>query len=170
MICKHKVKKFCSEDISLIENYDKAVKDKQTWHCHHRLEIQDDKIMSVDDLKNAGLYFQRPAKELIFLTPTEHKKLHSLGKSNPMYGKHFSEETKQKMRKPKSEEHKQKLSKAKKDTHLSEEHKQKISKGNKGKLKGISKLKFNWLIPTGEIRIMDKANAKRFHPDWKLIE
>ena len=31
------VKKFCNEDISLIENYNKAISDSnQTWDCHHR--------------------------------------------------------------------------------------------------------------------------------------
>ena len=40
MICFEYAKNYCSEDISLIENYDKAVNDKeQTWHCHHRREI-----------------------------------------------------------------------------------------------------------------------------------
>lgn len=34
-------KKYCCEDISLIENYEKAVNDKtQTWCCHHKLEIE----------------------------------------------------------------------------------------------------------------------------------
>lgn len=38
MICKE-VHKFCCEDISKIENYEKAIVDvTQTWHCHHRLE------------------------------------------------------------------------------------------------------------------------------------
>lgn len=40
MINEDKVENFCCEDFSLIENYDKAVADKeQVWHCHHRLEI-----------------------------------------------------------------------------------------------------------------------------------
>ena len=31
--------KFCCENISLIENYDKAISDeKRLWCCHHRLE------------------------------------------------------------------------------------------------------------------------------------
>ena len=33
-------KKFCKDDISLIENFDKAISDSnQTWDCHHRREI-----------------------------------------------------------------------------------------------------------------------------------
>jgi len=40
MICLKSLKKFCCEDLSLIENYDLAISDtNQTWHCHHRLEI-----------------------------------------------------------------------------------------------------------------------------------
>jgi hypothetical protein len=34
-----------------------------------------------------------------------------VGENSPFYGKHHTEETKQKMRKPKTEEHKKKLSK-----------------------------------------------------------
>ena len=37
MICEHYARKFCCEDISLIENYALAVADTtQTWDCHHR--------------------------------------------------------------------------------------------------------------------------------------
>lgn len=37
MINEFNVNAFCCEDISKIENYDKAVADKtQTWHCHHK--------------------------------------------------------------------------------------------------------------------------------------
>ena len=68
-------KKYCSEDISLIENYDKANEDlSQTWHIHHKKET--DEGLSVKQLKELGLYFYRPASELIFLTRYEHNKLH----------------------------------------------------------------------------------------------
>ena len=40
MINEHNAKKFCKEDISKIENYDKAIADTtQVWDCHHRTEI-----------------------------------------------------------------------------------------------------------------------------------
>lgn len=75
MINLNKVKRFCNEDISNIENYEKALNDEtQTWHCHHRLEI--DLSLSAEDLINKNLYYKRPACELIFLTPYEHKSLH----------------------------------------------------------------------------------------------
>lgn len=71
------VNKYCCEDISLIENYNKAINDtKQMWDCHHRKEI--DEGLSLKQLKELGLYFYRPAIELIFLTHKEHAKLHGL--------------------------------------------------------------------------------------------
>ena len=124
---------YCKDDISLIENYDKAIADDtQTWHCHHRRET----IFSRKDLIEIGEYYNRPACELIFLTPTEHHKLHKLGKhrsketrkkmseakkgeNHPMFGKHLSEDTRKKMSeatkgKPHSEETKRKMSEARK--------------------------------------------------------
>lgn len=66
MISKN-IKKYCYEDPSLIENYDKAIADSsRIWHCHHRVET----IMncSAEDLKAKGCYENRPAHELIFMT------------------------------------------------------------------------------------------------------
>ena len=87
MICERTIKKFCKDDISLIENYDKAIADTtQVWHCHHRRET----IYSRSELKEIGEYYNRPACELIFLTKSEHMRLHNLGK-------HHSEESRKKM-------------------------------------------------------------------------
>ena len=79
------------------------------------------------------------------------------GEKHPNYGKttpdsvrkKISESQKGKKRKPFTESHKHKISEAK---------------------KGISQLKYKWLTPSGEIRIMDKSNAGRHHPDWILIQ
>lgn len=97
MISSTHIKDYCNEDISLIENYDLALSDKDNiWQCHHRLETHDENgnlretQLTIADLKSANLYLKRPASELIFLTQTEHKSLHS---SNRRY----SEETKRKM-------------------------------------------------------------------------
>lgn len=80
MICIKTVKRFCNEDISLIENYDKAIEDlTQTWDCHHRKEIE--LKLSGKQLDELGLYFNRPANELIFLTHAEHSILHNKGKN-----------------------------------------------------------------------------------------
>ena len=67
---------FCKEDISLIENYEEAVNDKENvWDCHHRTEIWWD--CDSKDLIDNECYYHRPAKELIFLTHAEHAKLHN---------------------------------------------------------------------------------------------
>lgn len=68
---------YCRVDISKIENYDKAINDNtQIWHIHHRLEIRDDYINSKEDLIMMNLYYNRPANELIFLTHSEHIRIH----------------------------------------------------------------------------------------------
>ena len=94
MINERFVKSYCKDDISMIENYDKAIADKtQVWHCHHRRET----IFSKSDLIEIGEYYNRPACELIFLTKSEHHRLHNLGKPSCMKGKHHSAETRKKM-------------------------------------------------------------------------
>ena len=97
-------KSYCREDLSLIENYNEAVNDlTQTWDCHHRLEIQNEKTVLRSDLIKQGLYYHRPAEELIFLTHSEHITLHKRGKklTVPVWNKGktgiYSEETKQKI-------------------------------------------------------------------------
>lgn len=96
MIRLSTVKKYCNEDISLIENYDKAINDTtQTWHCHHRLET--DSNITQKELKEKKIYYNRPASELIFLTPFEHLHLHNYGKGGWHW--HHTEETKQKISK-----------------------------------------------------------------------
>lgn len=85
MICLETVKKFCKE-YRLIENYDQAMADTtQTWHCHHRHEI--DWALSKEELIAIGRYYDVHYSELIFLTPEEHKRLHFRGENNPQYGK-----------------------------------------------------------------------------------
>ena len=147
-----RAEQYCNEDITLIENYEQAINDEtQIWHCHHRLEIDENK--TYQQLIDEGKYYNRPASELIFLTSEEHNKLHG----SPMKDKHHSEESKQKLSEslkgrdvseetrqkrrkamlgkkmpPCSEETKKKISKAKKGKHLSEETKRKISEANKG--------------------------------------
>ena len=135
MICEERAKSYCKDDISLIENYDKAVSDTtQMWHCHHRRET----IFSKSDLIEIGEYYNRPTCELIFLTSLEHNRLHHLGKQHSeesrkkisesrngkqsgMKGKHHSEESRKKM------------SEAKKGKHFSEESRKKMSEAKKGK-------------------------------------
>ena len=80
MINEEYTKKYCCEDPSLIENYELAVADTtQTWEIHHRGEVLPCGRFSGDDLKKFGLYYKRPAAELIFLTHSEHRQLHNKG-------------------------------------------------------------------------------------------
>lgn len=121
MINIRHVKEYCSEDISLIENYDKAVSDTtQMWHCHHRLETDENK--SAQQLIKEGRYFGVMANELIFLTSTEHNSLHRKDKPGWNKGKHLSPE------------HRQKISEANKGKHHSEAARQKISEAKKEKI------------------------------------
>lgn len=92
-------------------------------------------------------------------TNPEHGYNHSIGGENSTYGcvgyykdKHFSPE------------HRRKISESNKDKHPTEEVKRKISETKKNTPKP------KWLTPSGEIRIMDKSNAGRHHPDWILIQ
>ena len=148
MICERTIKKFCKDDISLIENYDKAIADNtQTWHCHHRRET----IFSRKDLIEIGEYYNRPAAELIFLTNSDHNRLHKSGENHPLFGKHHSAEARKKMSESKkgennplfgkhhSAEARKKISEAHKDKpscmkgkHLSEDTRKKISESKKG--------------------------------------
>ena len=151
MINKKQAIKYCKNDISLIENYDKAIADKtQIWHCHHRRET----IYSRSGLIEIGEYYNRPAEELIFLTPNEHHRLHNLGKPAWNKGKHLSAETRKKMSealkgkkcyifgKHLSEETRKKISEAQNGEnnywfgkHHSEETRKKMSESKKGKPK-----------------------------------
>lgn len=145
MINVYYAKRFCKEDISKIENYDKAVNDKEiTWHCHHRTEIWWN--CSKKDLIENDCYYNRKACELIFLTPTEHKRLHSCNlseesrrkKSDSLKGHKCFEETKKKISeanlgKIRSEEQRNNISKSLKGRKLSEEHRRKIGEASKGR-------------------------------------
>ena len=73
--------KFCSEPLELVENYQQAKADNFAgWCIHHRLEIQPDGTrVSMQELKSKGLYYNRPAEELVFMRKREHHALHWIG-------------------------------------------------------------------------------------------
>jgi hypothetical protein len=101
MISEYRAKKYCADDISLIENYDKAINDSAIWDCHHRDEIRVlpsgmIAIRSVSELKENGRYYNCPANELIFLSHKEHWKLHAKY-ANGMQNKKHSDITKKKI-------------------------------------------------------------------------
>lgn len=114
MISERMVCKYCKDDISLIENYNKAKNDKsQQWDCHHKLEITLN--CGVNELKDKNLYYNRPASELIFLTHSEHASIHKAGENSPSKDLVVKQKIRNSLKdKPKSKEHKK---------HLSESHK-----------------------------------------------
>lgn len=81
MISERGPKKFCSEPIENIENYDKAVADTENvWDCHHRAEILPCGRYTMAQLQKHRMYWYRPASELIFLRHDVHTSLHHKGK------------------------------------------------------------------------------------------
>lgn len=94
MISEDKVKYYCKDDITEIENYEIAVNDDtQLWICHHKLGIGEGYTNSKKDLILMNLYYHRPAGEFIFLTESEHRRLHNLNMSSSLR-QHFSEKNK----------------------------------------------------------------------------
>ena len=142
MVNERSAHEYCRDDISKIENYDKAIADTtQTWHLHHRLELTLDGefALTSEQLKMHDMYYHRPYYELIFLTKSEHMRLH-------MKDKCLHEDTKQRIsdklkgikRGPMSEEHRRKLSESNKGKvpwskgkHLSEDTRKKLSEAAK---------------------------------------
>ena len=64
---------------SIDSDYDKALADEfNGWVLHHRLEctIDGEFAHSAEELKRMGMYYNRPYYELIYLTRSEHSKLH----------------------------------------------------------------------------------------------
>ena len=127
---KHGFERYC-KDYENIENYEKAKADNfKGWECHHRLETHtpDGERRLVDithkELKALGMYYNRPASELIFLTSREH---HAIRK--------VSTETRQKLRETKKGEKNPMYGKPawNKGKKMSEEQKKKIGATNKGK-------------------------------------
>ena len=79
MINERNAKRYCSDDISLIENYNEAIADQtKMWEIHHRRECDANgrTLFTHKRLKEMGLYLNRPASELIFVTRSMHWKLH----------------------------------------------------------------------------------------------
>lgn len=66
-----------------VENYEKAKADDfKGWICHHRLETHNSDgerrmiDLSGEELRALGMYYNRPASELVFLTRCEHMRIH----------------------------------------------------------------------------------------------
>lgn len=150
------IDQYCRDDISKIENYDKAIADTtQTWHCHHRLEthkykdrnrkewVKRAEDISVEMLQVFDVYYNRPACELIFLTSRVHHKLHRGGKAF-FKGRQHSTKTKELFSKQRtgegngmfgrkhSKETIKKLSDARKGKKLSTELRKRLSETRTG--------------------------------------
>lgn len=80
MISTHgRMKMYCKDELSKIENYYDAVNDKENkWVLHHRLELtlNGEFAHTQAELIRMNMYYHRPAFELIFLKENEHHKLH----------------------------------------------------------------------------------------------
>ena len=76
------LQKYCSEPLTQIENYEKAqLEDFKGWCIHHRLELHPDYSVrfTASSLKKLNFYYNRPARELIFLRSSEHVRIHHKG-------------------------------------------------------------------------------------------
>ena len=167
-------KRYC-RNYQDIENYEKALADDFIgWECHHRLETHapDGKRRDVDipreELKALGMYYHRPAEELIFLQESEHKSFQK--------GKKRSAETRRKISeavkgKPKTEEHKSKLSESHKGKQVGEKHPmygkkhsaesiQKMSEAHKGHKYNLGRHWYN----NGKVNTMSKECPDGFVP------
>lgn len=138
-------KYYCCEDMSKIENYDKMLSNtSQVWDCHHRLETHNSDgerrlvDLSIKELQALDMYYDRPASELIFLTHSEHCKLHHVG-NNDLYKKISDSRTgkphphKGDKGRVVTKETRDKISKKLQGRHLSDEVRQKLSDSHKGK-------------------------------------
>lgn len=149
MINIKQAKRYCCEDISLIENYEKAINDNsQVWDIHHKLGIE----YTTKELIKMNMYFNVKSNDLIFLTRKEHKLLHKDRK-----GKKWTKEQQIKFSNTMKG---RSVWNSGKTNIYSEETLIKLRK---------HKRKYKWLTSTGEIKIMDYNHANRWHPDWKLI-
>lgn len=153
MIEERNVRRYCYEDISKIENYDKAMADTEhTWDCHHRLET----IMNCGarELIGKGAYWHRPAHELVFLAKAEHRRLHS----HQCVGRRHTDESKRKM------------SNAQRGKHISHATRSKISDALKGRphpwLKGKPSHRRGKTHTSESRRKMSESLSGKNHPNF----
>lgn len=81
MINVKQAKWMCCEDISMIRGYERAVNDNTQMYDLHHLEGV---FYTSDELKKMGRYYKQPAMALIFLTKSEHQKIHGVFRDTSM--------------------------------------------------------------------------------------
>lgn len=74
MFSKTMSKAYCRDPVDRIEGYEQAAASHELFACHHRFAEMG---LSRKDLKEMGLYYKRPACELIFMPYEEHNRFHS---------------------------------------------------------------------------------------------
>ena len=116
-------RRYCTDPLDKIEHYEEALAEGfKCWCIHHRREIKPDGTrVSRQELKDNGLYYDRPANELVFMRLGEHRSLHNIGNKFCL-GYHHSED------------HRRKNSLAHRGKHNSAEHRKKIAEANCGML------------------------------------
>src|SRR5574344_1799379 len=81
------LRKYYCINLEEVENYEEAKADNFIkWDIHHRLEthtldgIRRSVNITSKELMKLGMYYNRPASELIFMTHSEHRSLHNMKK------------------------------------------------------------------------------------------
>lgn len=117
--------RYCCEPIESIQGFKAASESSEKYHIHHKFEEMG---LSIVDLKELGMYYNRPACELVFMNGREHIRMHSTRDLSEAY-KHI-------LWKPGhvpefTETHRRHISEAKKGVPVSDEHRAKISESCK---------------------------------------
>lgn len=118
-------KAYCCEPVDRIQGYEQATASPELFACHHRFEEMG---LSREDLKEMGLYYNRPACELVFVPFDEHNRFHSgIIPSEASMRSRF-----QKGRVPTfTDAHRQKISEAKRGVRQSPEHTARVVEAQK---------------------------------------
>ena len=124
--CFWMYRKICPE-FNKVENYEKALANEfYGWVLHHRRGIDETgHNIPREEMVVQGLYFNRPPEELIFVTRSEHRRLHNSNFKG----------------KPLSDERRKRLSEVLKGRKFTAEHKERIAEAARQRWADSSKRK-----------------------------
>lgn len=90
---KQNWKRYCRDRIELVQNFRQAEADGfDGWCIHHRMELpKDGTVVRRDELKRKGLYWNRPAAELVFMRTADHMKLHNSRRHTRRHNRNISQ-------------------------------------------------------------------------------